>query len=641
MYNTEETIWVNQALFQHKDTDFNTNSIIETSLSTSTQDLRTFSNPFVNLSITGLNDKKRRNCSLNIQAVSSILSSFNKLLSAVDKYYDEGDYEIIRKLSGKELQIAFKRSKNNQLQKCVLISIFINQSDFGRIILDFEVAKLLFSSLEVLYDRNVTVGISNRCLLTSLLDKIEEMNRSIKSLPSLIGVITNIPKQVEEEAILSPGYEELDKYIGGSEMSNIKIPELEGNGVVKAEGSQIIHSELINNVLKGDITNLESLINSSYVMDTPILTIIDSIKHGPINSLEDSFEFLPGISDVEMKSELYVSKVLFSSAFQNYTLNGVPLPLGSPLLIFKPDTDKVKELNVEIAIDLLLIVSYIKALKERLSEKIADANLNKSVVYFALRCFCDIMIFSFLDGSSKDTVKSMLLRNFKNYKGIGFFSTYESLLDRHSCTQITEQDILKFIEGVFPRLVEKFYICNTQDFLYSKGELVLPSNNLFNIEQITKEVVRLEVAEKLGADLSKPEEMSKFVDMNTISKDIVKLFTEPKRRNIIKRETPIFKYIKKYEAEIPEDIKAEFLICINDISSSDSNFNFKGTSFPLEQLGDHIIKGLYEYNESNKKEAYANFYMRAEGSLLTKDLIIAKMKAEENQKTIEWGSLSK
>jgi hypothetical protein len=643
VYNNEETIWTNQILFQHRDNEFNSNSAIDASLSISTQDLKNFSNPFINLSITSLNDKKRRTCSLNLQLVNSILSSFNKLYESVERYYDEGNYEIVRKVSNKELQILFRRSKVDPKQKCVLISIVLNQSDFGRIILDFEVAKLLFGSLETLYDRSIAVEISNRCLLTSLLDKMDELDRSIKTLPSLIGVVNDIPRKVEQEAIGAPNYEELDKYIGGSEMSNIRVPELEGNGVIQAESSQVIHSELINNVLKDDITNIESLVHSSYVMDKPIMTIIDSIKHGPINTPEENFEFLPGISDNELKSLLYVSKITFSSAFQNYTLNGVPLPLGAPLLMFRPDVTKVKELNMEIALDLLMIVSYLKSLKERLGEKIEDANLNKSIIYYALRCFTDPLVFSFLDSSSKDTVKAMITRNFKFHKDNGFFKNYETLLDRHSCSQIMSDDVLKFVDGVFSRLSEKVYICETQDFMHSKGELVLPSNNALNIEQITKEVVKLEVAEKLGSDLTNQEEVGKYVDLNTVSKDIIKIFSEGKGRKLIdrKRETAISKYIKKYEEEIPESIRVEFTKHISEISSSVSNFDFKRSTFPVEQLGEHILKGLYEYNQSSKKEAYNNFFMRAEECLLSKDMIIAKMKTEQAQKTIDWDSLSK
>jgi len=640
MFSNEETIWTNQILFQHRDVDFNTNSSIDASISISTQDLKTFSNPFINLSITGLNDKKRRSCSLNLQLVSSILTAFNKLDEQVEKYFDKGDYEIVKKVSNKELQIAFKRSKIDSKQKCVLISIVLNQSDFGRIILDFDVAKLLFKSFEALYDKSIAVEISSRCLLGALFDKLEEVDRSIKSLPSLIGVINNIPKQVEQEAITAPGYEELDKYIGGSDMSNIKIPELDG--VIKAEGSQTIHSELINNVLKGDVTNIESLIHSSYVMDKPILTIIDSINHGPIN-VEDGFDFLPGISDIELKSALYVSKILFSFSFQNYTLNGTSLPLGTPLIMFRPDSSRVKELNMEIALDLLLIVSYVRALKERLAEKVEDANLNKTVIYYALRCFTDILIFSFFDANSKDTVKSMIERNFKFHKNSGFFKKYDDLLQRHNCSQITQEDILKFVEGVFSRLVQKMYICELQDFMCSKGELVLASNNSLNLEQITKEVVKLEVAEKLGADFTKEEELGKYVDVSTVPKDILNLFSNPKGRKLIdrKRETPIFKYVKKYEEEVPESIRADFMKYISEISSSASNYDFKSSVFPLEQLGEHIIKGIYEYSESSKKESYTDFYMRAEECTLSKDLIITKMRTEQPRKTIDWGSLTK
>lgn len=178
--------------------------------------------------------------------------------------------------------------------------------------------------------------------------------------------------------------------------------------------------------------------------------------------------------------------------------------------------------------------------------------------------------------------------------------------------------------------------------MHSKGDLVLASNNLLNVEQITKEVVKLEVAEKLGADFTNLEEIGRYVDLGTVSKDIVKIFSGPKEKLIDrKRETPITKYVKKYEEEIPESVRSGFIKHVSEISSSSSNFDFKKSIFPVEQLGDHIVKGLYEYNQSSKKEAYNNFFMRAEECMLSKDLIITKMKTEETPKTIDWDSLTK
>jgi len=189
------------------------------------------------------------------------------------------------------------------------------------------------------------------------------------------------------------------------------------------------------------------------------------------------------------------------------------------------------------------------------------------------------------------------------------------------------------------------YICELQDFMCSKGELVLASNNSLNLEQITKEVVKLEVAEKLGADFTKEEELGKYVDVSTVPKDILNLFSNPKGRKLIdrKRETPIFKYVKKYEEEVPESIRADFMKYISEISSSASNYDFKRSAFPIDQLGEHVVKGLYEYNESSKKESYTDFYMRAEECMLSKDLIITKEKSESvpSGKTVDWSSLTK
>lgn len=658
MYDSENTIWLNQQYFFYKDSQFNTNSTLDLTLTTSTQDSKNFSLPYFSISITNLNDKRRRSCMLSIQNVRSLILEFDKVIKSVDDVYSGAEnYQIIKKFGNRELQIFFRHSKIDSDLKCVLMSIVFNQSDFGRVILDFDLASSFFDVLSYLYRLSFTLVLNlKQSFLTSvLIDKIEENTRKIESLPSFMGSLTNINNThsvlskdvipIEGEQFLDQKYEELDKFLG-SDFSNIKVPEIDNS-----EKSQIldqtkktpeVKSTFITKVLKNDISNIEALLHSSYIMNTPILTIIDSIK----NSLEinEQLEFLPGISEDEMKSTLYLSKLWFSEALMGYTLNGSSFPMAIPMITYKPDGLKTQELNIELSLDFLLILSYIKCLRGRLQDKINDANTNKSLTYFALRCFTDVLIFSFLEPNGEDVVKSILSRNFKSYKDIGFFKEYEHLLEKYNCTQVDEREILDFISAAFKKLPDKMLVSDLHHGMYSEGTVKLPSNNNFSIEQITNEIVRLEVAEKTGTDLTKEEELIKYVDLDYVSKDILQLFSPngKSKKQLKKKETGLLKYIKRYESEIPEKIKELFISHISEIGDSSSDFDFNNKDFVSEELGEHIIRSLYEWNESSKKDPLSEFYTKAEGCMLSKDLILNKVKNPvTNGKTVDWSSLTK
>jgi hypothetical protein len=56
----------------------------------------------------------------------------------------------------------------------------------------------------------------------------------------------------------------------------------------------------------------------------------------------------------------------------------------------------------------------------------------------------------------------------------------------------------------------------------------------------------------------------------------------------------------------------------------------------LSEFGDNIVKAIYEWNESNKNEKYTDFYDRCENSLMSKDLILAKITTKKEDKSEDW-----
>jgi hypothetical protein len=52
---------------------------------------------------------------------------------------------------------------------------------------------------------------------------------------------------------------------------------------------------------------------------------------------------------------------------------------------------------------------------------------------------------------------------------------------------------------------------------------------------------------------------------------------------------------------------------------------FDYDKYPLEDLGESIVRGIYNWNEKNDKEKYTDYFSRCENGL-SKDLIISKVR---------------
>jgi hypothetical protein len=167
--------------------------------------------------------------------------------------------------------------------------------------------------------------------------------------------------------------------------------------------------------------------------------------------------------------------------------------------------------------------------------------------------------------------------------------------------------------------------------------------------QIINNILPLEIIE--WTDKEKLNER-----LNSESEEIKNLFleektnkTEVKKREKIKQHN-LFRLINKYSNEIPNDIQKEFL---NHIENNyfETNIDFKNFNFPLEVLGDNIIKILYIWKPELDKKIISNFkyfYELFENELLSKDLIITKIihdnsksetKEENNSIDDDWNDI--
>jgi hypothetical protein len=635
MFDQEEKFWSNQQLIYFNDNIYKTNSSLDLSISNSTKDFRNFSNSIINLSITSTTDRRRRFQILNNVDIMDLLNSTKYIIDNEEKIYDENKHDIVKRYNhDKDLIFRFRKASSTG-EKCVVIMILHNESDFGKIIVSYDIFKLIIQVLREFQNKfiEISIGLQTRFLLSEILNSQKLNEISLKSIPGAISAIQiqsnnyteNSNLQIEQkDEILNEEYEdqlkELDSFI---ENADIQIPEISKieSEINKPITTQIITSNLIDKVLKNNISNFEDIINSTYLSLSPITEIIDIFRQA-INP-DSSFDFLPGITENDKKSSLYFSKTLFTTIFYSH-INGGSIPPSVPTIKYRVDFNKVQDLNNELAYDLLIILLYLKIFRNKVSDKEESSSLNKSIVYIGARCFTDILAFSFLENMNVKSLSSMVAARLKYFNDHGFFDSYNQILERCSCNKITENEMLSAVDEVITKIIgTSEFIDEIHKFFYTKGQLILPYDNDLTMEQITGDFIRFESGMKSG------EIDIKTIDVDEKIKSYL-LVNIPKESSIIskKSDNVLFRYMKTVIEEIPINFRDNFM---NYIISIEGDYNFENHDFPIEELGEKILKGLYEWNESNKKDSLSNFCFKVEESIMNKDLIIAKIKNSKDE----------
>jgi len=127
MYNGEEQRWFNYRIFYYRDKKFNSNSSIDISLTTSTQDFKSFNSLALNLAITR-DDGFRKSCILNYSDVFDLTRSFKEVKEKIDEIYQQGKHEIFRLVGKLNLKVGFKTSSSDG-QRAVIIALIATESD--------------------------------------------------------------------------------------------------------------------------------------------------------------------------------------------------------------------------------------------------------------------------------------------------------------------------------------------------------------------------------------------------------------------------------------------------------------------------------------------------------------------------------
>lgn len=649
--NDLERIYFNQNMIFHKDRNYNSGGSFEVSICSNTIDYKTFSAPTLHISVIGENNL-RRLCSLNYSDSVDLFVSIKDILSNIETIYSTNRNNILLKKYQFDRSLKFEFVQiQNMGDRVVSVSVIHSSSDFTKVVIPYSVfSAFAIGILKYFVNEfvNISFGFTTRNLLTEILEQNKMIRNGIMILPTSL-INNNLSKDISFENIESSQIEEtiedFDKFLG-KDMENIQVADLDNKSIIEEKPKNLeINSPLINKTLTKDLSVLESMLSAAITRSDPMISIFEGFRRSM--NLDDSFSFLPNITKNDLKSFLYISKLIHDLYLNLYMEKNVSIPSGFQILKYNvDDINSIDNFNINLAYDILLIMGFIKEFRSRMESRESDSNKNGAIFYLRLRSFLDPLVYSFIDPNKSKIILNIVATNFEKYLEIGFFKHYQDILITNGFKEIDVNDIKNFCNEFYEKVLKKedtfsININNKHEELYKTGFLRINSDNNLNIEQIINELIPLEVLEKTGVDLTEGSENLKKVQENLkISDLVISVFLRKndQKSKEIKKEivTNLSKTIKFFNNEIPIKNREEFFKYIDDLKFN--NYDFLNTIYDEEEFGENIVKSLYIWNESeNKEEPLTTFRIKLEECILTKDLILVKYKSKpEIENKEEW-----
>jgi len=603
----ENREWVNRQLIFYEDKIYNTGSSLSIDIATSTSDGKSFSPPKLYLRLRSL-DGRNRTFSLDyISSMDLIMSLVKANFKNPDLVCQQGENSAVTK-RGYNIQLHIVAGIAPDQSQIVSISLIINESDQGKIALPYTIFMGIFNLFILFKEKQWEIfsDLQNEYNIKIQSNTIKEIRGFLKTLPGYLGNTTVNNQTVEspeEPAQETPteSNELLADFEKFAKETDPRIPEVEHMEMELATGEmdkpvvQEVKSKLFEEVFQNSVKNFIGLVETIYHDPKwPTEAFISNVQQRL--GIES---FMPGISADEHKSLVYMSKVNFWTALRGYLQHQIVIPSSVGILRYSPSQAPGVE-NIELAYDILTLFAYIHRIRERRESRDADANNNLAITYTAARCFLDPLVFSFLVNSKPDVVKNCVSTRYKYYKEKGFFDLEEDV-------QLNEVE--GFMDKLGPILSKVTDVKTGHEFGYEKGILLFPFENKHTLEQITNELVDKTVKIRLGES---KDEKPKKVDH---------------KKKTVKYNSNIHRVLSEVDflEQIPKSIKEAFMKYIMELEE-----NYDYAAFPLEELGDDVVKALYVWNESdNKKESYTSFRTNLEQCIMKKNDIIAKVKGSK------------
>ena len=629
MYEEGKSKWFSQTLLTYKDKKYASDGYMRISISTNTEDFKFFNPPSFSISIS---NNYQKSCNLNYSDVIDLSKSISDVLQGLNG----NDEEIAKVIRDTRLYFKFSIAQNERVIKMTLQN---STTDLTSVV--FPLFPTFQAFINVLkYYRDSYPEICKDLLLKTI---DSESTSIIHQIPSLIkGISSQIltsnytdsgaaveapPTSLVEQTEIT--IDALDKFIG-PDMTNVKIAEIEEGKVDPKETVVEIESRFVEKVLKNDLYNLEILLESVKLSNNPWSSFGEEVSTQL--EAEEGFTIIPLLKSQDHNSISYISKLLFTVSNQAYTTFNTPIASGFPILKYKMNKllDKGNELNQDLAFDLLLFSGYLRLFRRRVESKSEDASRNGAYLYLMLRCFTDPFIYSILEVCDTSTLKALIVNRYKHYNSLGVFKHYQKELETWNCPVIDVPDIDSFVQEVLDNIIGKTpFVDEFHKEQYSKGQLKMPYEGNYSLEQIINKIVPVESAIKLG------KEVEETCSTHKVEDDIKKLFCiKPKVQPKIRTETNLERFVRgDILNEIPEAHRQDFQKYVKELG--DKNFVF-GKEFPYDEFGDEIVKALYSWKPEDDEKLsknFAYFTKKFAEVIHTKETILAGNKQETESKS--------
>ena len=624
----EEMLWANQEIFRYKDAYYGSDGFLELSYSCYTKDEINYSAPKFRISIS--NNNKKRICSLNLYEAYELRMTINKIKPRFNDIFIKPQSGDITKRIGLNQDLIFEfRISESTKERLVSIKISYGNSDQGRIIIPFPLFAFISNRLNIFYmDYTlITSDLKNSYLNSEVLKNSRLQLNSIKSLPSQISVLPETNSQIileENIDVDTTDIDEFSKFVE-EEQDNIVIPELESTPVEQSGPElQEFKSEFLDKLLKNNISVFEQLVNSLFSTNEPLMQFIATLKRS-ISPFE--LDYLPGISEKELKSINYLSTFMLKSYIKSYVENNSIIPATVQVIKYDPKPEDITENHINLAYDLIMIATYLKVFRSKVETINSDAQENKSMLFIATRLITDVLSIGFIENQNHDVIKNCILSRFKTYDKKGFFKDYDGILERNKCTRVTAYEISEICNLMCSKVFGKENdIIQFHNNAYAAGLIVLSPENDLKLEQITNDIIPVELKVMSGGDinlLTKDESIKILFTM----RQSINLST-PKKSKVNKEDerTRISRWVELKLINIPQKHQNPLLEYLKDLGIR--NFDFTNSVVPIEELGEDVVKGLYVWNELENKQIGFKEYTIKITECISKDLIISKIRNE-------------
>ena len=583
MYNSQDQYWFNQSLFFHHDRTEGTDAKLYLTATSSSEDLITLGNQFLSMRIS---NHLTKSCLLKFQDVCDFYNSVEAAFrgqDAAELFKNENKNTILKRYNKKsELIIDFRT--NNNGYPVVKATIRSNETDFTTVVVKWDVFKSFLAVLDSYKSEYPNyISMLYQQMIAKKLSKLDMIDNSIKGLYANMET-QPVEQQEKSEPVdkknvtwSSDMSDEFEKFV---QDTDVELPEI-SKDIKKAETDvkqtpvEKIDSKLFE-LIEEDLSKFEPYVNNN----ANIFEFVNDLKD------KLGFDMLPSNDDDEIKSLVYLSTYYFQLLLNGNTLRNEPIPNAFPVMKFKPS--KMDNNNLDLAYDLLLIQCYFRTFRARLESKIMDATANYSRFHLALRMFTDGLIYGFIQEFSVEQIKSIIVNRYKYLDSVGAFDYYKKKLSDNICAPIDVRDISIFLDELIPNAKGFDFIKKTHAENQDNFSLKLAVENSFNLEQIIKEVIPLEIDVQLG---------NENLDFTDVRPEVAELFKkrEPKSKPV-KQTKPklnvIQNFISKFKTKIDDDELSNKLIeHLKDYGKFEIDF----TKFPFEykDFDEEVLQGLY------------------------------------------------